>query len=121
MRVGPRALRCASGHTHARPAPGAAGNEKEIGEAITASIAAGVVKREDLFITSKVWNAHHAPADAKAALDATLANLNTPYVDLYLVHCEGGRGLLVSPRARGSRRHGAAGDATRCRRAACAP
>lgn len=61
-------------------------NEKEIGQAIQAKIKDGTVKREDLFITTKLWNNFHKEEKVVPACKASLANLGLSYVDLYLVH-----------------------------------
>jgi diketogulonate reductase-like aldo/keto reductase len=61
------------------------GNEKEVGGALEA-IQKGGVKREDLWITSKVWNNKHQPEDVIASCKQSLADLRLEYLDLYLVH-----------------------------------
>lgn len=61
-------------------------NEKEIGEALRTKIKEGVVKREDVFITSKLWNTFHRPGAVEPALRTTLKDLGVDYVDLYLIH-----------------------------------
>jgi L-glyceraldehyde reductase len=45
-----------------------------------------VVRREELFITSKLWNDAHHSSEVERQLDATLKQLGTPYLDLYLIH-----------------------------------
>jgi diketogulonate reductase-like aldo/keto reductase len=60
-------------------------NEPEVGAAIAESLAAGL-KREDIFITSKLWNSEHDPAHVKAAVQASIRDLQCQYLDLYLVH-----------------------------------
>lgn len=62
------------------------GNEKEIGTALKSLFDEGVVSREDLFLTSKLWNSKHAPKDVEPALRQTLADLQVEYLDLYLMH-----------------------------------
>lgn len=73
------------GYRHFDCAPGY-GNEKEIGNALSDAMNEGEVTREDLFITSKLWNAHHYPEDVLPSLETTLADLKLDYIDLYLMH-----------------------------------
>ena len=62
------------------------GNEAEIGEAFADAFKAGDIKREDLWVTSKLWNTAHKAAAVKPALEKTLADLQLEYLDLYLMH-----------------------------------
>merc|ERR1712080_602903 len=62
------------------------GNEVEVGNAIAEAIAEGTVTREDLFITSKLWNSFHHVGDARDALEQTLKDLRLKYLDCYLIH-----------------------------------
>ncbi|KAK6457020.1 dimeric xylose reductase in complex with Nadp(H) [Scheffersomyces xylosifermentans] len=62
------------------------GNEKEIGDGVKKAIDEGIVKREELFLVSKLWNNYHDPKNVETALDRTLADLKTDYVDLFYIH-----------------------------------
>ncbi|RXG52156.1 Aldose reductase [Armadillidium vulgare] len=62
------------------------GNECEIGAALKAKMEDGTVKREELFITSKLWNTFHSRHLVIPAIRETLKNLGLNYLDLYLIH-----------------------------------
>jgi len=62
------------------------GNEVEVGEGIQRAIEDGLCKREDLWVTSKLWNTYHAPEHVGPALTKSLDDLKLDYLDLYLIH-----------------------------------
>jgi len=62
------------------------GNEAEIGQAFSDAFSNGDVKREDLWVTSKLWNNAHLKDDVRPALEQTLKDLQLNYLDLYLIH-----------------------------------
>lgn len=62
------------------------GNEEYVGEAIKAVIDEGIVKREDLFITTKVWFRNYETEDCRKSLDESLNKLGLNYVDMVLLH-----------------------------------
>ncbi|NND97171.1 MAG: aldo/keto reductase [Pirellulaceae bacterium] len=62
------------------------GNEPQAGEGFSKAIADGKVTREDLWITSKLWNTYHRAEHVRPALERTLKDLQTDYLDLYLMH-----------------------------------
>ncbi|KAJ7478604.1 NADP-dependent oxidoreductase domain-containing protein [Mycena galericulata] len=60
-------------------------NQDEVGAGLK-KVIPSVVKREDLFLTSKCWNSSHQPAEVEKELDETLKQLGVEYIDLYLIH-----------------------------------
>ncbi|OSX61644.1 hypothetical protein POSPLADRAFT_1040134 [Postia placenta MAD-698-R-SB12] len=72
-------------------------NQDEVGRALK-KVIPSVVKREELFITSKLWNSSHKPELVEKELDETLSQLGIDYLDLYLIHWPAafasGKGLL---------------------------
>jgi diketogulonate reductase-like aldo/keto reductase len=60
--------------------------EKEVGEAMQEVFKAGNIKREDVFVATKLWNNNHRPERAKRAFEGSLKKLQLDYVDLYLIH-----------------------------------
>jgi diketogulonate reductase-like aldo/keto reductase len=61
-------------------------NEKEVGEAIQEVFQEGKIKREEVFIATKLWNNNHRPERVKPAFEASLKRLQLDYLDLYLIH-----------------------------------
>jgi len=64
----------------------AVGNEETVGQALHDAVAEGDIERKNLFVTSKLWNTAHKPADVRPALEQSLKDLQTDYLDLYLIH-----------------------------------
>jgi alcohol dehydrogenase (NADP+) len=61
-------------------------NEREVGEALQSGLAANGIAREDLFVTTKLWNSNHRPERVEPAFKASLDRLRLEYLDLYLIH-----------------------------------
>src|SRR5437762_12605702 len=61
-------------------------NEAAVGEALQAGLAAEGIAREDIFVTTKLWNTNHRPERVKPAFEASLKRLGLDYLDLYLIH-----------------------------------
>ena len=62
------------------------GNEREVGQALHARLAARGIARGDIFVTTKVWNTNHRPERVEPAFEASLERLGLKYLDLYLIH-----------------------------------
>ena len=62
------------------------GNEREVGQAIQSKIDEGVVKREEIFIVTKLWNTYHEPEKVEQACRLSNELLGLGYIDLYLMH-----------------------------------
>lgn len=60
--------------------------ETEVGEAMQAVFQQGEIKRDEVFVATKLWNNNHRPERVKPAIEASLRKLQLDYVDLYLIH-----------------------------------
>ena len=76
MEVGFRHLDCAERYR----------NEEAVGDAIQEALKTAVLPREDLFVTTKLWNTNHRPERVKRAFDASRERLQIDYIDCYLIH-----------------------------------
>jgi alcohol dehydrogenase (NADP+) len=61
-------------------------NEREVGEALQAGLAANGITRDNIFVTTKLWNSNHRPERVEPAFEASLDRLRLKYLDLYLIH-----------------------------------
>ncbi|QEM02609.1 aldo/keto reductase [Mucilaginibacter rubeus] len=61
-------------------------NEREVGKALQEGLAAEGLVREDIFVTTKLWNTNHRPNRVEAAFEGSLERLRLNYLDLYLIH-----------------------------------
>ncbi len=61
-------------------------NEREVGQALHAGMEAHGISREELFVTTKLWNTNHRPEYVEGAFEGSMKRLGIDYVDLYLIH-----------------------------------
>ena len=76
IRIGYRHLDCACDY----------GNESEVGHGLTRALAEGVCRRDEIWVTSKLWNTYHDPRHVRPACERSLRDLQLDVLDLYLVH-----------------------------------
>jgi D-xylose reductase len=76
VRLGYRHLDCACDY----------GNEHEVGRGLGQALADGLCRREDVWVTSKLWNTYHDPRHVRLACERSLSDLQVDRLDLYLVH-----------------------------------
>ncbi|MSU50417.1 MAG: aldo/keto reductase [Opitutus sp.] len=76
IRAGFRHLDCACDY----------GNEPEVGTGLAAALRDGLCRRDDLWVTSKLWNTYHEPKHVRAACERSLRDLRLDVLDLYLIH-----------------------------------
>jgi len=76
IRLGYRHLDCACDY----------GNEPEVGAGLTAALRDGLCRRDELWVSSKLWNTYHEPKYVRAACERSLRDLKLEVLDLYLVH-----------------------------------
>jgi D-xylose reductase len=62
------------------------GNEAEVGAGLQQAVQHGICRREEMWVTSKLWNTYHAPEHVRPAVERSLRDLRLDYLDLYLVH-----------------------------------
>lgn len=61
-------------------------NESAVGDAMQALFKLGTIRRDDVFVTTKIWNTNHRPERVKPAFDASCRRLQVDYIDCYLIH-----------------------------------
>ena len=76
IRIGYRHLDCACDY----------GNEVQVGKGIANAVRKGYCEREDLWVTSTLWNTYHAANHVQMACEKSLEDLGLDYLDLYLIH-----------------------------------